>query len=409
MRILHTSDWHIGRKLYRRKRYDEFEAFLNWLEGTIRWEEVDVLLVSGDVFDTSTPGNRAQELYYRFLCRVAASPCRHVVVTAGNHDSPTFLTAPGDILRTLNVHVIGSITENISEEVLVLKDHNGIPELIVCAVPYLRDRDIRKVEAGESIDDKKRKIMDGIQGHYSAVCSLADEKCRELGGGIPIVAMGHLFTSGARTIDGDGVRELYVGSLAHVGSEMFPECIDYLALGHLHIPQKVAGLETMRYSGSPIPMGFSEASQEKSICLIDFDSRKAEVSLEKVPVFQQLECIRGNWDEISSRILQLSKKNSGAWLQVEYNGSELMGDLQNRLNEAVFSTDMEILRVSNLRVMNHVLDMVQDVTTLDNLSAGEVFEKRMDAAEIPEEQQRELVHTFKEAVNSLIEEDIQKE
>ncbi|MCK5133800.1 MAG: exonuclease SbcCD subunit D C-terminal domain-containing protein [Candidatus Sabulitectum sp.] len=409
MRILHTSDWHIGRKLYRRKRYDEFDAFLNWLEGTIHRKEVDALLVSGDVFDTSTPGNRAQELYYRFLCRVAASPCRHVVVTAGNHDSPTFLTAPSEILRTLNVHVIGSITENISDEVLVLKDHNGIPELIICSVPYLRDRDIRKVEAGESIDDKKRKIMDGIQGHYSAVCSLADEKCQELGGSIPIVAMGHLFTTGARTIDGDGVRELYVGSLAHVGSEMFPECIDYLALGHLHIPQKVAGLETMRYSGSPIPMGFGEASQEKSICLIDFSSRKAEVSLEKVPVFQQLERIRGNWDEISGRILQLSRMDSSAWLQVEYNGSELMGDLQNRLNEAVSSTNMEILRVTNLRVMNHVLDMVQDVTTLDNLSAGEVFEKRMDAAEVPEEQRRDLVHTYREAINSLVEEDTQKE
>ena len=94
MKILHTSDWHLGRTLYGRKRYEEFEAFLAWLTETIREREIDALLVAGDVFDTSTPSNRAQELYYRFLCRVVASHCRHVVVIAGNHDSPSFLNAP---------------------------------------------------------------------------------------------------------------------------------------------------------------------------------------------------------------------------------------------------------------------------------------------------------------------------
>ncbi|MDZ4186401.1 MAG: exonuclease subunit SbcD, partial [Desulfuromonadales bacterium] len=91
MKLLHTSDWHIGRALYGRKRYDEYQAFLNWLAALIESEDIDVLLVAGDVFDNSTPSNRAQELYYRFLCRVAATPSRHVVITAGNHDSPSFL------------------------------------------------------------------------------------------------------------------------------------------------------------------------------------------------------------------------------------------------------------------------------------------------------------------------------
>lgn len=105
MKILHTSDWHIGRILYGRKRYEEFEAFLTWLADTIQQNEVDALLVAGDVFDTSAPSNRSQALYYRFLCRVAASTCRHVVVVAGNHDSPSFLNAPKELLRTLDVHV----------------------------------------------------------------------------------------------------------------------------------------------------------------------------------------------------------------------------------------------------------------------------------------------------------------
>ena len=118
MRILHTSDWHLGRPLYGRKRYQEFETFLDWLAATIDHEKVDVLLVAGDIFDTSTPGNRAQELYYRFLCRVAGSCCGHVVIIAGNHDSPSFLNAPRELLRALNVHVIGAMTENPEDEVI---------------------------------------------------------------------------------------------------------------------------------------------------------------------------------------------------------------------------------------------------------------------------------------------------
>lgn len=141
MRVLHTSDWHIGRTLYGRKRYEEFESFLTWLAEMIQEKSIVALLVAGDVFDTSTPSNRAQELYYRFLCQVATSSCRHVFVIAGNHDSPSFLNAPKEFLKALDVHVVGSSTESSEDEVLVLCNEKNAPELIVCAVPYLRDRD----------------------------------------------------------------------------------------------------------------------------------------------------------------------------------------------------------------------------------------------------------------------------
>ncbi len=157
MKLLHTSDWHIGRALYGRKRSEEFEAFLNWLAALIESEDIDVLLVAGDVFDNSTPSNYAQELYYRFLCRVAAAPNRHVVVTAGNHDSPTFLNAPRELLKFLNIHVVGCAAESPENEVIMIAGPDDEPRLIVCAIPYLRDRDIRTAEAGESIEDKEKK------------------------------------------------------------------------------------------------------------------------------------------------------------------------------------------------------------------------------------------------------------
>jgi DNA repair protein SbcD/Mre11 len=409
MKILHTSDWHIGRTLYGRKRYEEFEAFLTWLAETIQQNEIDALLVAGDVFDTSAPSNRAQELYYRFLCRVAASSCRHIVVVAGNHDSPSFLNAPKELLKALDVHVVGSSTASPEDEVLVLRNEQDAPELIVCAVPYLRDRDIRVAEAGESVEDKERKLIDGIRTHYAAVAALAEQKREELGADIPIVGTGHLFTAGGQTVDGDGVRELYVGSLAHVTAGMFPACFNYLALGHLHVPQKVNGSETIRYSGSPLPMGFGEAKQQKSVCQVEFHSTAASVQLIDVPVFQRLERVKGDWDGISNRILELSATDDQGWLEVIYDGTEVIGDLRERLEAAISGAQMEILRIKNNRIIDRVLGQIHEEETLDDLNVNDVFERCLAVHEVPEDQRPELLRAYQETVSSLYEDDVQAE
>ena len=409
MKVLHTSDWHIGRTLYGRKRYEEFEAFLSWLAETIQQNEIDALLVAGDVFDTSAPSNRAQELYYRFLCRVSASSCRHVVVVAGNHDSPSFLNAPKELLKALDVYVIGSVTSNPEDEVLVLRNEQDVPELIVCAVPYLRDRDIRVAEAGENIEDKERKLIDGIRTHYAVVAALAEQKREECGIDIPIVAMGHLFTAGGQTVDGDGVRELYVGSMAHVTAGIFPKSLDYLALGHLHIPQKVNGHETIRYSGSPLPMGFGEAKQQKSVCQVEFRSKSASVQLIDVPAFQKLERIKGDWNGILDQILELSRRDSQVWLEVTYDGSEVIGDLRERLESAISGTKMEILRIKNNRIIDRVLRQIHEEETLDDLNVNDVFERCLAVHGVPDNQRPELLQTYQEAVSSLYEDDMQAE
>jgi len=414
LKIIHTSDWHIGRSLYGRKRYEEFEAFLTWLADTIQQNDIDALLVAGDVFDNSAPSNRAQELYYRFLCRVAASSCRHVVVVAGNHDSPSFLNAPRELLKALDVHVVGSSTESLEDEVLVLHDEHESPELIVCAVPYLRDRDIRTAEPGESIEDKERKLIDGIRTHYSAVAGLAEAKREELGADIPIVGMGHLFTAGGQTVDGDGVRELYVGSLAHVTAGIFPTSFDYLALGHLHVPQIVNGSETIRYSGSPLPMGFGEAKQQKSLCQIVFDQKMghrttASVQLIDVPVFQKLERVKGDWGGISGRILELSTMegpiHAGAWLEVIYDGTEIIGDLRERLEAVIAATGMEILRIKNNRVIDRVLGQMHEEETLDDLRVNDVFERCLAVHDVSGDQRPELLRTYNEVIKDLQEDD----
>ncbi len=401
MKILHTSDWHIGRALYGRKRYEEFARFLDWLIDCIETEGVEALLIAGDVFDNGTPSNRALELYYRFLCRVAGAGCRHVVVTAGNHDSPSLLNAPREVLRFLNIHVVGSMAEAAADELVVLHDALGKPELIVCAVPYLRDRDIRRAEAGETFEDKGRKLVEGIRSHYRQVGDAAMARRAELGGNLPIVAMGHLFTSGGQTVEGDGVRELYVGTLGQVRADVFPDCFDYLALGHLHTPQKVAGADCRRYSGSPIAMSFGEAGQRKIVLTVAVDA--AGVTVEEIPVpgFQALATVRGDWQRIAERIAALKRDAAPVWLEVIYDGDEVIGDLQDKLRELVDGTSLEILRAKNMRLVERTLSRMATEETLDDLTVDDVFARCLAAHEVPAEQQPELVAAFRETIAAL--------
>ncbi len=412
MKILHTSDWHLGRSLYGRKRYEEFSAFLDWLAKTIEEENIDALLVAGDVFDTSIPSNRAQELYYRFLCQIAASCCRHVVVIAGNHDSPSFLNAPKELLRALNVYVVGSMTEVLDDEVIVLQSDDK-SKAIVCAIPYLRDKDIRTVEPGETIDDKNAKLLEGLKKHYADVCAIAEQKRNEFKSAghdnIPIVAMGHLFTAGGKTVEGDGVRELYVGSLAQVGEEVFPSSIDYLALGHLHVPQAVGSAKHIRYCGSPIPMGYGEATQEKKVVLIKFNSSTPNIQELPVPCFQELVRIVGSLNDIHAKLEELKKEASSAWLEIEYTGSDIIGNLREILDESMVHSSMEIRRIKNQHVMDRVISTVAENETLDDLNVGDVFTRCLNTFEVPDEDREELTASYNEIIKSFHEKDVNAE
>ncbi len=407
MKVLHTSDWHIGRALYGRKRYEEQEAFLNWLARLVEENSIDVLLVAGDIFDNSTPGNQAQGLYYRFLCRMAALPNRHVVVTAGNHDSPSFLSAPKELLKFLNIHVVGGASEVPSEEVIVLAGPDHQARLIVCAVPYLRDRDLRTAEAGESVADKERKLIEGIRRHYRCVCEAAEEKCARLQKRVPIIVMGHLFTAGGQTAEGDGVRELYIGSLAQVGADVFPPGIDYLALGHLHIPQKVGGADCVRYSGSPLPISFGEGDQEKIVIQLEFSGARPQITDIPVPRFQELKTLRGDWPLIAREIDALRAGGSSAWLEIVYEGEEIAANLRERLDEAIAGTSLEVLRVKNNRIWERVLSGMDEEETLDDLKAEDVFQRCLEAQQVPEEQRGPLLSAYREAVAAVHEEDPQ--
>jgi DNA repair protein SbcD/Mre11 len=399
MKILHTSDWHLGRSLYSRNRKDEFVQFLKWLVEIIQKEKIEALLVAGDVFDTGTPPNWAQELYYKFLYEVSQTSCKHVVIIAGNHDSPTFLDAPKSLLKILNVHVVGAVTESIEDEVIVLKDTKDNPQLIVCAVPYLRDRDIRISETGETIEDKKQKLLHGIKEHYSKVLEIAKQKAKI--DNVPIVTMGHLFTAGGQTTNDDGVRELYVGSLVHVHAEMFDSEVAYIALGHLHIPQKVINNEFIRYSGSPIPMGFGESKQKKKVLSIEIQNNKTIVTEIEVPLFQHIVRIAGGLDYIISQVDLTKKETPNAWIEIEYSGKEILGNLRETIESLVAGSTLDVLRIKSNSLLELSLMGIEEQETLENLSTYDVFERCLLDYKVPEEQKISLLQSFNEIIYDI--------
>ena len=401
LKILHTSDWHLGRSLYGQNRHAEFAAFLDWLMQTLQQERVDVLMIAGDVFDTITPNHAAQELYYRFLAQVSAyCLCRHIIIIGGNHDSASFLNAPKALLFALNVHVIGAATNPIDKEVLVLKNAQGEPAAFVCAVPYLRDRDVRLSVDGESSQDKSLALTQGIKDHYRQALAIAEHKQQELGSNAPIIAMGHLFSQGGMTLDADGVRELYVGSLAHIGADCF-DGFDYVALGHLHVPQAVGGQAHIRYCGSPIPMGFGEAKQQKQVLHVAFTGRLPEITAINIPNFQVLQRIQGDLPHIQAELKQLMQSGSTAYIEVVYQGNELVADLSEKLDAQVQGSDLRLLRVYNRQFVNNVLASASADATLPDLNPTEVFEACMAQHDLDDAQKAQFRDSYQHVLHQV--------
>jgi exonuclease SbcD len=337
MKILHTSDWHIGHTLYAKKRYDEHEQFLHWLKAIICERDIDALIVAGDVFDNGAPGGQAQRLYYDFLTSLLGTCCKTVVVVAGNHDSPTLLEAPAGVLERLNIHTIGLPGEP-ERHVIPLQNTAGEVDALCVAVPYLRKNELVRLE-DDSENSDERIVRATAQFYRDAVGAALREK--EQYGDVPIVATGHLFAAGALRSEGDGVRELYVGSLGQVGVDIFPPEIDYVALGHIHGAQRVAGRDNIRYCGAPLPMSFGETAKK---CLLEVDfNNSMNINEIEVPAFARLEAVRGGREEILNRLSELAGED--VWVEVTYTGAEACPYLAADVNDAVKGGCAQVLSI----------------------------------------------------------------
>ena len=395
MKILHTSDWHLGQKFSSREREEEHRLALDWLAQAITEEEIDLLIIAGDVFDIGNPPNYARALYYNFFKKIRRSNCRHIVITAGNHDSPHMLEAPKELLQLLDIHVVGIATNHPADELLVLKDEQGNPEVIVAAVPFLRDQDLRRSVSGENGQDRVERIREGILAHYEAVGKAAEpwEKLE-----IPIIATGHLYTSGAQASDKQD--NIYLGNLENIRADQFPAVFDYVALGHIHRAQAVGGIRHIRYCGSLIPLSFSETKDDKVVTIIAFQKKIiSEIRDLPVPVFRRLKTIEGSFGKVQERLEALNEKYKDqlpAWVEVIVDSDTVIPNLSGLLQDFISGMNVELLK-TKLKHSNYTgLDSHFEWQELAELAPREVFRKKIESAGRPPEDAEVLMETFME-------------
>ena len=190
-------------------------------------------------------------------------------------------------------------------------------------------------------------------------------------------------------------------------ADAFPPLLDYVALGHLHAPQKVGGSDTRRYSGSPLAMSFADAEKGKSVCLVDFHADGLQVRLMPVPVFQELRSVRGAWPEIAAELTRLRTEQRSIWLEVVYQGEELISDLRERLEELLRGSSLDALRICNLALRQQSLSPQRDGETLAELRHEQVFARCLDSHKVPEAQRPSLLAAYEEITRELLEADPQ--
>lgn len=283
MRLLHTSDWHLGQTLHNYERGYEHQRFLDWLLDTLVAERVDVLLVAGDVFDNANPSAASQKQLYVFLQQARARlPALQLVVVAGNHDSAGRLEAPGPLLAAHGTHVIGHVLRDEDGQIdlerllLPLTGSDGQVQAWCLAVPFLRPGDVPKLPTGDAQD----AYLGGIALLYRQLADLALARRQP---GQAIVAMGHCHMVGGE-MSNDSERRIVIGGTEMLPSGIFDATIAYAALGHLHKAQAVGGQEHIRYCGSPIPLSFAEVNYRHQVLCLDIDGEQLrEVRVIEVP------------------------------------------------------------------------------------------------------------------------------
>lgn len=274
IRILHTADWHLGQTFFGYDRTEEQEHFLSWLAAQLKENEIDVLIIAGDVFDVSNPSAASQRMFYRFLQEVTEeNPSLQVVVVAGNHDSAARLEAPLPLLQKMRTEIKG-IVPKIDGEIdydsllVELKNRKSEAEAICMAVPFLRQGDYPAVETNGN------PYAEGVKELYSRLLERALTRKKE---DMAVVAIGHLQATGSEIADKDYSERTIIGGLECVSPAAFSGEIAYTALGHIHKSQRVSGRENVRYAGSPLAMSFAEKNYHHGAIVVTIDGNKPAV------------------------------------------------------------------------------------------------------------------------------------
>ncbi|WP_321149902.1 exonuclease SbcCD subunit D C-terminal domain-containing protein [Aeromonas jandaei] len=403
MKILHTADWHLGHQLHGHDRRFEHDAFLDWLTDTLKAREIDALLVAGDLFDTANPPASAWQQLYRFLARLRAElPRLNMVLIGGNHDSPSKLDAPHELLRAFDLHLVGSISHDSegkleTDRLLVpLQDREGKIAAWCAAVPFLRSSDLRVEQLAEGQD----RLIEGVRQIYAEVLAEGRARCGE---DLPLIAMGHAYLA-AGQLSELSERRVLGGNQHALPAELFAGA-DYTALGHLHLAQSPA--EGVHYSGSPLPLSLAEANYNHQVLEVTFAGGKL-AGLERIPVPRAVEMIRlpqSPLDEALEAIEALTlppcPQEAQPFLEVRLLQPKPEARIRERILAAIADKPVRLARISTqYQGSGEGLADGRERRRLDELSPTEVF-RLCYQRQFEGEPEAQLVASFEEILEQV--------
>lgn len=316
MRILHTSDWHLGKRLFKLDRSPEHELFLNWLLSILREEKIDVLLIAGDIFDTPTPPHQSLEAFYNFLHRVSTETTTDTYIIAGNHDSGLLLEAPARLLSFHRVKIWGKLSHEPKDHWTTIT--KGAESVELCALPFFRSYELLPQGEGDAL-----AVLKTYLAHHTK---------------IPTVLMLHHLAGVFEAAGSEQVISL--SGVDSIPTDVM-DSFDYVALGHIHKPQKVG--KKSYYSGSPIPMRFSE-TQRKSVMIIDVKNSEFEIKTHQIPVFRDLFIIKADESNYQAKLKDLTPTTElKGMVEVQLNLSAPRIGLIDEIKEVLDKKGLELL------------------------------------------------------------------
>lgn len=403
MRILHTSDWHLGQHFIGRSRASEHSAFLHWLTEQAEQLQIDAIIVAGDLFDTATPPSYARELYNQFIVSLQRCGCQ-LVVLAGNHDAAAVLNESKGLLHYLNTQVITAPAEQPEQQLIILKNRQQQPAAILCAIPFLRPRDLLPSQRGQSATDKSSDLQQAIHAHYQTLYTAAELYNSQQQTDLPVIMTGHLTTVGAKT--SESVRDIYIGTLEALPASAFPPA-DYIALGHIHKSQQINAPGDIRYSGSPIALSFDEANQQKQLWLVEFAGREKTVSSVAIPCFQPLLSITTPLAQLSEKVTQALNNlppQQRLWLEVVVSEQDgYLSDLQQQVEQQLADLPVELLRLRRQRKTDVNTLQTDSQISLTELTPEQVWQSRLQLEPLSSEQLQQLNALHQLVLNKVLE------
>jgi exonuclease SbcD len=301
MKILVTADWHIGKKLHNQDLSADIHLFFQWLLNTIVSERISYLLIAGDIFDSSNPSNEATRQYYTFLKELKRIECKAIII-AGNHDSPSFIDVPKELLTEFDIHVFGLFPgiEHVDKIFVPLKNEQNAEVAVVAAIPFLQDRFIRQVGEGEGAKEIAEKIKQGMKTVFMQIGAALKESYPS----IPKIGIAHLHAQGTQINDAE--RDIQIGNQEGIPSDDLNQ-FDYLALGHIHTGQTIIKGK-IQYASSPINLSFSENRYNHKVIILEIDNNQIKESELAVPKFRSLYQIEGTLNDVEEKVKQLKNK-----------------------------------------------------------------------------------------------------